>query len=367
LSTLDKVGLSVWPFETVPPTSATSAWYGRPQIKSDFERITGSWEFRSTSSIHLLWADFGAGKTHAMRYVQGICAAYSSPVVAVYAELPTDAVDFLRVYQQIVRQIPETVLRKSIYALREKEGSKWLDASSLNGDRDTPRVLWQLAELPDDESGEVARKWLSGATVGAAELRKIGGVAPIKTSNDALRVLSSLQHLITNYGGYSRFVLLLDEFQRVGQASKAKRRDVNAGLHKFFNSCPNNLSIILSYSIGDANAITNLVTPELMSRIEEEMSLPMLSLEESKTFAIEVIEKSSSSGKWTDCIEAGAVDVLVAKLHADSGGRMTPRRLMQVFGTVFERVVASSKKKLIPIGVDDAENYYRPPTADTHS
>jgi len=366
MTMLNSIGFSKWPFGLVPPTESTSTWLGRPEFKANLDRVVAGWGFRTTSSIYLLWADFGAGKTHAMRYLEGLGANLENPAMAVYAELPSETMDFLGVYQQIVRQIPESSLRYSINKLRASEGSAWLDASALSGDRDTPRVLWQLSELPDDEIGDISRKWLSGGKMTASELRRLGGVAPIKTSNDALRVLSTLQRMLVEYGGFSRFVLLLDEFQRVGQANRSKLRDVNAGLHRFFNNCPENLSIFLSYSIGLSDAIKHLVTEELMSRIEEEMSLNMLSATEATEFVKDTIRNASENDDWNYCITEDALEIIVERLGNESGGKLTPRRLMQVFGNIFESSLTSGRDMDLPITAERAENAYRTPTADNH-
>lgn len=363
--TLEKLGISSWPFDVVPPTSGTTRWTGRHDFKSNLDRVAGNWGFIPTSSIYLLWADFGAGKTHALRYMQGCADRNDPPAVTAYAEIPAGTTKFLDVYQEIFKGIPEQCLYRSINALRNVEGDGWLNATELNGDRDTPRVLWQLVSFPDDEIGELARRWLSGVKVSAAELRKLGGVAPVKDSNDALRMLTTLQHLITHYGGYSRLVLLLDEFQRVGQQSTNNRRDVNAGLHRFFNKCPINLTMFLSYSIGISDAIKQLITPELMSRIEEEMHLNMLTQPEAYKFMQETIAQTSLTGDAGPCIDGDAMMDVISKLHDDSQGKLTPRRLMQVFGTIFTAAGNAGTVQL-PLDREFAMDVYRPPTADMH-
>jgi hypothetical protein len=358
------LGLSSWPFEIVPPTRPTQKWYGRSQFRSDLERIVQSWTFKPTSSIYLMWADFGAGKTHALRFLEAASGNTSAPALAVYAELPAETSDFHGVYQQIVRRIPESALRSAIYGLRDTEGDSWLDADGLMGDRDTPRVLWQLAELPNDEVGESARKWLFGERVTSKELKALGGVAAVKSSTDALRTLVTIQHLLVTYGGYSRFVLLLDEFQRVGQSNARKLRDVNAGLHRFYNSCPQGLSMFLSYSIGVASAIKHLVTDELLSRVEERLSLETMEPKAGVAFVADTLAGSSIEGSLVPTFEETAIDAIVRRLDVDSDNRVTPRRLMQVFGHILEGVLTTPGQAAPPIDSELALSLYRPPPAD---
>ena len=49
--TLEKLGISSWPFDVVPPTSGTTQWTGRHDFKSNLDRVAGNWGFIPTSSI----------------------------------------------------------------------------------------------------------------------------------------------------------------------------------------------------------------------------------------------------------------------------------------------------------------------------
>ena len=359
--TLEQVGLSKWPFDVVPPTGPSSTWYGRPNFRETVHRIVKAWSFRSSSTAYLLWADFGAGKTHVLRYLQGRCPEASA--LAVYAELPNHVSDFHGVFQQVVRHIPETELRKAVHQLRARRAASWLDDPGLQADRDTPRVLWQLAERPDDEIGEFARSWLAGERLLAAQRQRLGGVQNIRTSDDALRVLVTLHHLLTEYSGHARFVLLLDEFQRVGQASMARLRSVNSGLHMFYNSCPDKLSIVLSYSIGDPDAIKFLVTDELMSRVDDKLSLPVMSIAEADTFMSDTI-RAAATDTNPALLSPDTRRAVITRLYADSGHRLTPRRLMQVFGAIYSGILLGDDEPPPLLDTDTAMAHYRMPTAD---
>lgn len=168
--------------------------------------------------------------------MQSLCDELSPPALGIYAELPSDVGDFLGVYSQVARRIPESGLRRSIEAFHLAFGEEWLNVPELDGDRDTPRALWAMATFPNEETGDLARRWLQGAKLTVRELQRLQGIRPIKTSDHARRVLATLRYLLVEFGGYSRLVLLLDEFQRVGQATKKKRDDMNSGLHTFYSS-----------------------------------------------------------------------------------------------------------------------------------
>ena len=363
MPTLEQVGLSRWPFDVVPPTGPSTTWYGRPEFRELVHRIVRTWTFRRSSTAYLLWADFGAGKTHVLRYIQGLCESPETSALSIYAELPNNVSDFHGVFQQIVRHLPEAALGKAVHELRARNGTGWLDDPGLQGDRDTPRVLWQLAEWPHDEIGEFARSWIAGDRLLAAQRQRLGGVQNIRTSDDALRVLVTLHYLLTKYCGYSRFVLLLDEFQRVGQASTTRLRSVNSGLHMFYNACPDSLSVFLSYSIGDRDAIKYLVTDELMSRVDQQLSLTMMSVDEASVFVSDTL-RAAASGSPNTVLSAAARRAVVRRLDKESGHRLTPRRLMQVFGSIYSGVLLGEHNPSPPLESDAAMIHYRAPTAD---
>ena len=362
--TLEQVGLTRWPFDVVPPNGPSTTWYGRPEFRETVHRIVKTWTFRRSSTAYLLWADFGAGKTHVLRYIQSLCESSATSALSVYTELPNNVSDFHGVFQQVIRHIPESELRRAVHELRARSGSGWLDDPGLRGDRETPRVLWQLAEWPDDEIGEFARGWLAGERLLAPQRQRLGGVQNIRTSDDALRVLVTLHYLLTEYCGHTRFVLLLDEFQRVGQASMTRLRSVNAGLHMLYNACPDSLSVFLSYSIGDPDAIKYLITDELMSRVDEKLSLRMMSVHEAELFIVATLRAAASCTQDT-ILSADATRAVIRRLDKESAHRLTPRRLMQVFGSIYSGLLLGDGDPPLSVDADAAMIHYRAPTADT--
>jgi len=73
----------------------------------------------------------------------------------------------------------------------------------------------------------------------AKELRNIGVTYRIKTPEDAVNSLSALTALV-NYRNSppKKLVIMIDEYQRVGELKEKLRSENNAGLHTFFNQNP---------------------------------------------------------------------------------------------------------------------------------
>jgi hypothetical protein len=85
----------------------------------------------------------------------------------------------------------------------------------------------------------------------AKNMNQIGVTYRIKTAEDAFQALTALTKL-ANFKGNpnSRLVILLDEYQRIGELRANIRNEINAGLHAYFNANPTGLTIMLSFSFG---------------------------------------------------------------------------------------------------------------------
>jgi hypothetical protein len=288
VKTLVDAGLRTYPFFYVPPMGPTQTWAGRKALRKELNEIVESWSLSSRSTIDLMWADFGAGKTHALRYVEGLSAQMNPAALVVYCDVADGTVDFRSLFAQIVIRMPEPALAAAIVAYRQAAGEDtWLSAPWLLGDRDTPQALWALAKMGNQALGDTARRWLRTERITAKEATFLGVTTSIKTSEQAVRVLGSICG-IARAGSRSRTVLLLDEFQRVGRVSQKRLRDVNAGITSLFNHCPESLSILVSCSLGSPDQVKYVVTPEVRSRVSRRLELRRLSSTEAREFVEEL-------------------------------------------------------------------------------
>lgn len=364
MPTLQDLGLREFPFKNVPPTEATSFWVGRVEFKSELEDLVATWTHRPDSGIYLLWADFGAGKTHALRYLQYLASTLSPPASVAYCELPKETRSFKSVYEQIARQLPERALIDQIRIFREEYGDQWLEAPELQGDRDTPRVLWALAQTSDQPQGEIARKWLRGETLLAAERRIINNISPIKTSDDATRTLGTICRLLVRNEGSCRLVLMLDEFQRIGEASAKRLYEVNSGIHTLYNSCPTGLAVILTYSFGRKQNINYLVSDELKRRVTKMYNLESLSIEDSVSFVHELVGIHMLPEFEAEIFTKAAIKDVVTRLDHDTDSHLTPSNIMDAFRGILDTILLGSNDRPIPLDTDAALHLYRPPVAD---
>ena len=148
---------------------------------------------------------------------------------------------------------------------------------------------------PHDHSTAV--RWLRGDPLAIGEFRKLGISQRLTTTDQAVRVFSALVEICDiaarskGRGGF-RLIWVLDEFQRLEKSGAGVVRDVNAGLHSLFNSCPTGLSIIISFSgRPDPKRLPEWMSPELRDRIgaTKVMVLPPFQPNEAHRFIKEVL------------------------------------------------------------------------------
>jgi hypothetical protein len=132
-------------------------------------------------------------------------------------------------------------------------------------------------------------------------------------------------------------VVLIDEFQRVGELNQRALNQVNQGIHTLFNGNPSRLSLVLSMSFGRAENVKYHLTDEVRSRVDpEHIQLDHLTDAEVRIFAADLLAAYRLPGGPDDSLapfSEEAVDA-VAKVLQPIGA--TPRRVMQALGRVLE-------------------------------
>lgn len=357
MKTLEEAGLASYPFTTVAPAEPTAIWADRSQLKSDLTRLVNGWAASPRSGIYLMWAELGAGKTHALRYIEGLCASTDTVCVALYRDVSESTTDFKSLYSQMVERIPEEELASAVRFHRQHLGeSRWLSVPWLYGDRDTPQALWALAEMGSQPVGESARRWLRGERLSSREATFVGVTSSIRTSEQAQKVLGTLCGILSRDSSRT-VVLLLDEFQRVGTTNQKRLREVNASIASLFNRFPRHLAIVLSYSLATSEQVRFLVTPEVLSRVSSRFELRRLTLPDAHHFVKDLLQAHSLAGVSGGCFEEDAVALIAGRISADATGGMTPRLLMQRFGAILDQALAQGRR--FPISASVAERLYR--------
>lgn len=343
------LGLVRWPFPVVPEPAYCTFLAARSQLRSDVRDIVTSLARRDTSSIHLFWAWFGAGKTHTLHYLchraSTACRADGSNLLhSVYTEFPKGARTFLDVYRSLVVALDLDLLTE---AFLEVWTSPQLSDIRRRMNQASPDLFNALQVLATGQAQAqvLAQRWLRVDPVPLGELRRVGIGQRISTSDEATRILASvvaLLNLAAQSGGRpaARLIWILDEFQRIERAGRRGIEDINSGLHSTFNACPNSLSLIFSFSgKPQAKGLPDWFSLELRDRLggTKVMVLPPMSPDEALCFVREIFaELRPTPGGFQPYFpfSEAACKVVIGEVQAR--GELKPRALMHAFNAVLQ-------------------------------
>jgi len=298
---LAELGLSEFPFATVPTPERSRIWAGRKELKNKILAKIQNWKVKPGSEIDLFWADWGQGKSHSLFYMENLLPSDESNIVH-YMQLPSlagVAQPFKALYDQLMAEFPLDDLATRVYKHFEP-GNNMNQIFSSQVRRAWPshvlQLLWMMKVK--NQGSFIAENYLRGYKVTQRELNQlqIGGTQihlppPPKNAQDCQNLLSAVVKIATTFpasGG--QCVLLIDEFQRVGSLGINKMKQVCDSLHLIFNSNPRGLRMILTFAISDPQAIPTSLTGDLVSRVTDRMSLPPMSQTEVQIYMQELLQ-----------------------------------------------------------------------------
>jgi len=354
-----------WPFRIVPDESFYSFMADRTQLVSDIKTLLRNLSRRPSSSMHLMWAWFGAGKTHTLHHLEYLCKTEFTNIVPIYIEFPKSTKNFLDIYRAFISCIDiDTVNNAYLEVFTNPEKDKIQKKLSFDFP-DLSNALQLLYQGSPDQQ-EIVIRWLRTEYREKQILRKIGIVKPIQSAEDAIKVISWLIRLI-NLGGtlseeIRRVLWMIDEYQRIEKLRKPSIDEINSCLHSIFNKCPNGLSIIISFSgYPEEKRLPVWLSPEIKDRIgiEKPLLLPPLSMEEAFKFVEDILThfRNPSSTLPDKYYPFGKEAIQkVIEIIEDKAKRSKrkdqpkPRTIMQFFDTVLREadpLIEDGKMKAI--------------------
>ena len=260
--------LEHWPFATVPDATRAALWVGRPDVLRRIDGLQQSWKRRRSSDITVMWADFGQGKTHALLHL--LAVLQSEPAtLAHYLQLPplTTGSPFVALYRQVMRDFPLETLAAKVFE-RYRQAPMELFRSGSPSERPIHQLLWLVGTAGSGHDDAI--RWLRGDRVSASDAGRLTvagkrvavGSSP-QSAQDCLNVLDTLVHTALNVPteGSHRLVLLIDEFQRVGELTARKRTEVCDALHLLFNRHPQGLHLVLAFAGGLRDVVDEVFDP----------------------------------------------------------------------------------------------------------
>jgi hypothetical protein len=332
----EKFNLSEWPFRTTADENFASVWAGRPKTKTQLDRLLRKITLVPKSGLHVFWANFGMGKTHTLYHLKYRCLQTNGQIIPIYAVMPKRSTGFLELYREIIQAFLGADLREYLGKQLVELGqtTKGTSVALHPMFSKSPGVVKALLAIRngDIEETTTAMQWLTAQPgLPASAMRAIGVTYRIKTPEDGIAALSSLIDLCT-WGSNSQkqLMLMIDEFQRIGELRNNIISQVNSSLHTVFNSRPTNLQLLLTFSFGKKENVDYLLSAELKSRAEPlAINLDVLSLEESIVFLGDLLGQfriqPSQQNPLYPFSQAAANEMLMVISRNKS---LTPRRIM---------------------------------------
>jgi hypothetical protein len=340
--------LTDWPFRIVPDEMSCSFMADRAQLSNEVRTLLMGLSRQPISSIHLMWAWFGAGKTHTLKHIEYLCKKEFTGVVPVYTEFPKGIRNFLDIYKSFIVAIDKETIEMAYY---EVFTNPIKDKVSEQLRYNFPDLFYALTFLYQGKPQEqdIALRWLRAECKERQTLKNIGILKPIQTAEDCTKVIEWLIKLIniggTSSGTMQRVLWMIDEYQRVKNLRKPVIDEINGCLHSIFNRCPNGISIIISFSGYPEKKLPDWLSPEIKDRIDKRyLLLPPLSGDETLIFVKDILKHFRSPEANVDDyfpFEQKAVHVILKKIEDEAKKKKRedepkPRTIMQCFNMVLQ-------------------------------
>lgn len=281
-----------WPCRNVSIDEPVEVWADRAASLEQTSKLLDYLSVVDRTSVHLMWADFGCGKTHTMGYIRHLCLTKYTNIYPLYTLVPTRVASFVDQYKNIISAFDLDHIARMTRQIMAADGEVYLMNRVLGGSTEFHEVIRAVA-FGSLESRGIGKRWLGGDTsLSRSELRLIGANRVVKSSDEALAILQGLSRTIIHSRPNTRLLIMVDEFQRLYESSDKISADVGIGLHTFYNAVPRWLSILLSFAWQKKDDIDAILSEELNSRVDytRSIQLPEMSPQEVPTFVEELFD-----------------------------------------------------------------------------
>jgi len=310
-----------------------------------------------------MWADFGQGKTHALLHLATSLNVAQNSLVH-YVQLPSLTVSspFVALYRQVMQDFPLERLGKLVFE-HYRSNVHDIFRRPLPGAQPIHQLLWLVGTSAPGK--DIAARWLRGDRVTSRETadlviagKKLSVGPSPQSAQDALNALDYLIGAAIAFAGKDdgKVVLLLDEFQRVGELTPRRRTEVCDSLHLLFNRHPQGFHLVLAFAGGLPRIVDSVLTNDLQARVSTRLHLPPMSSGQARDYLKELV--SSSGGPFP--YEVGAIEYIVESIGL--GEVISPRKLNVAAGVLTNEVLTHREETGasvdVPIGVGELQAAY---------
>jgi len=325
-----KVFFETSPFSVVADEAAARCWGGRGKALEGLLKIRHTLKTRPDSSLDLIWANLGAGKTHTLFHLEYLLSQDSSGghTVCVFVEMQEQLRNFHDLYKRIVSAIPTIEL------------SDVLSNCPIGKLPDSVARAANVFRNGGPSECALIRSWLNGEHPYLNELKKCSGITQ-RIEDDATAVDALCAILQAFAMSKRRLLVCIDEFQRVGVVGPRTRQQILSSLRTVFSRNPRYFSVVIAVqSMIEKNAL-ELVPPELQTLIgrKPSISLPEMDVAEARDFLrgrFEYFRPEGYVGPAFAPFDEQAVHEVLDYMHRDAHVALIPREILQAFAYIFD-------------------------------
>jgi len=340
------LALIEWPFHVVPNEVLYPMMADRTELRKDIKTLLRNLSRKSASSMHLMWAWFGTGKTHALHHITHLCQSEEHDIIPIYLEFPRATRRFLDLYRFLISGINPRIIND---AYLEVFTSPLKNNIQMELQSDFPDLSNALLLLYQGKGSErdIVLGWLRTEVRDLRTLRTVGVSRPIATAEDAIRTMAWLIRLISlgssySNGSYRRILWMLDEFQRIKDCRLPVRDEICSCLSSVFNRCPDGLSIMISFTgRPEQKKMPDWLSRDLIDRIgiEKVLLLPPLTADDALVFVRDLLQyfRNPQFGNTNEFFPFNeeTTRTIVDIIH-EKKAELKPRTIMQFFNAVLE-------------------------------
>lgn len=331
------------PFELTANRESAKHWAGRRAVLQDLERICRSMDNRPDSSLNMIWANLGAGKSHALYHLAYLLekSPTAKSTVTLWADVPEQLRRFLDLYRRLMSDLPMEVLAKEI---------------ASDSDPRVPGDLRKFAQVfthgsPADK--ELLRQWILAENPSLRDLRAVSGISQkVEDDGAASEMFSSIVGVFARRK--IRLVVLLDEFQRVAVLPNRGKEAVLSHLRTVFSRNSSYFSVVLAAFSRMEKSAMELLPAELRTLMgaRPAVSLPEMDDKEALEFILERFKHFRSPGyRGGPAAPFGERTLRAVIGHIagiDRGARLIPRTLFQALTWIYDAEPLNGKPEMDP-------------------
>ncbi len=331
------------PFELTANRESAKHWAGRRGVLQSLERICRSMENRPDSSLNLIWANLGAGKSHALYHLSYLLEASTSSrqAITIWADVPEQLRRFLDLYKRLLSDLPLEVLAKEVMADNDPR---------LPGDL---RRMAQVMAHGTQANKELVRQWLLAENPHLRDLRAVSGITQkIEDDGTASEMFAAIVGVFARRK--IRFVVLLDEFQRVAVLPPKGKDAVLSHMRTVFSRNSSYFSVVLAAFSRMEKSAMELLPAELRTLMgaRPAVSLPEMDEKEALDFLLERFKHFRPAGyQGPSAAPFGEATLRAIIGHiagVDKGARMIPRTLFQALTWISDSESTNGQMEMEP-------------------